>query len=180
MNKIIISGGPGAGKSSLLGGLEKAGFCCIPEVSRKLIRGQVEAGTNMVPWVDLAGFARLCLEEMVRDFEYAGNNGLTFFDRGIPDIIAYLRFGGLDVDHAYLIAAKKYRYACNVFVAPSWEAIYVNDAERWQTFAEANALYFEIKKMYTTLGYHVIELPFASVGERVEFTLTKLEQLEVK
>ena len=178
MDKIIISGGPGSGKSTLLLALESAGFQCVPEVSRELIRQEVAKDSKCVPWKDLACFANLCLHQMIIDFGNVLEGELTFFDRGIPDIIAYLRFGGLPVDDIFVAAAKHYRYAANVFIAPPWEAIYINDEERWQTFSEAGALYSEIKNVYTELGYLVTELPLAPVGERVEFTLTKLERIE--
>ncbi|MCF0063319.1 AAA family ATPase [Dyadobacter chenwenxiniae] len=180
MNKIIISGGPGSGKSTLLIALESSGFQCVPEVSRELIRQEVARSSECVPWKDLACFARLCLGKMIFDFENVSYDNLTFFDRGIPDIIAYLRFGGLPVDDAFMTAAVTFRYAAEVFIAPPWEAIYINDNERWQTFSEAAALYSEIKKVYTELGYQVTELPLASVEKRVEFTLTKLERIEYK
>lgn len=180
MSKIIISGGPGAGKSSLLEALREAGFPCIQEVSRELIRGQVAANSQCVPWKNLACFARLCLHQMIADFQNVVEDNLTFFDRGIPDIIAYLRLGGQPVDDFFLAAAENYRYATKVFIAPPWEDIYVNDEERWQTFSEARALYAAIKKVYTELGYQMIELPLAPVEQRVAFTLTKLERIEYK
>lgn len=180
MNKIIISGGPGSGKSTLLAALESAGFECVSEVSRELIRQQVANGSECVPWGNLACFAKLCLHKMVIDFQNITSHDLTFFDRGIPDIIAYLRFGGLPVEDAFWAAAKKHRYAANVFIAPPWEAIYINDNERWQTFGEAVALCTEIKSVYAELGYQVTELSLASVEKRVDFTLTKLQRVEYK
>ena len=180
MNKIIISGGPGSGKSTLLLALESAGFQCVPEVSRELIRQQVAKGSECVPWENLACFAKICLDKMIIDFEDITGNDLTFFDRGIPDIIAYLRFGGLPVEDAFWAAAERQRYAANVFIAPPWEEIYINDNERWQTFSEAVELCSEIKNVYTGLGYQVTELPLASVEKRVDFTLTKLERIEYK
>jgi predicted ATPase len=180
VNKIIISGGPGAGKSSLLEALKAVGFHCVPEVSRELIRSQVATNAECVPWKDLDCFARLCLDKMMYDYRSASDKSLVFFDRGIPDIIAYLRFGGLEAGGAFLAAARKYRYAADVFIAPPWEEIYVNDDERWQTFHEAAALYREICQVYKEFGYTIISLPLVPIAKRVTFTLTQLERIEVK
>jgi len=61
-------------------------------------------------------------------------------------------------------------------MAPPWEAIYINDNERWQTFEEATELYNMLTKTYQSAGYTLIELPSCSVEERVDFVLEKLEQ----
>ncbi|GAB4041425.1 AAA family ATPase [Spirosoma jeollabukense] len=170
MHKFIISGGPGAGKSTLLNALRDKGFCCVDEVSRQLIQQEVAAGSHCLPWVDLSCFARMALDRMIRDFEKASDNEeVTFFDRAIPDIIAYLRIGDLPVGKIYYQAVKQYAYQPQVFMAPPWEAIYVNDNERWQTFAEATALHQALVTTYRSLGFEIIELPLVSVSERVEF-----------
>jgi predicted ATPase len=179
MNKIVISGGPGSGKSTLLYALESKGYSCVSEVSRKLIRQQEAVRSGYVPWKDLAGFARICLDHMISDFESASSENLTFFDRGIPDIIAYLLAGGLPVDDPFYNAAEKYRYAPEVFIAPPWKAIYINDPERWQTYEEASALYERITAVYLGLGYRISELPLTSVAERTAFVLTKTNELKI-
>ncbi len=95
MPLYIISGGPGAGKTTLLGALRAAGFAGADEVSRQLIREQVALGSGRVPWLDLAGFAELALARMATDHAAAvQRGGGTFFDRGLPDIVAYLDVAG--------------------------------------------------------------------------------------
>ena len=55
MQPIIITGGPGAGKTSLLDALARRGYMTFPEVSRSLIREQAAALPNgVLPWTDLA------------------------------------------------------------------------------------------------------------------------------
>jgi len=170
MSLYVISGGPGAGKTTLLAALRRAGFAASAEVSRQLIREQVARGSGRLPWLDLAGFAELALARMAaRHRQAARRGGTTFFDRGIPDILAYLEVAGLPVPPAYYAAAAAYPYASLVFLAPPWAEIYVNDAERWQTFAEAEALCHALRRTYQHLGYAVRELPRAPVADRVDF-----------
>ena len=170
MPLYVISGGPGAGKTTLLAALRRAGFAGADEVSRRLIREQVAAGRGAVPWQDLAGFAELALARMVAQHRRATRRGgVTFFDRGIPDILAYLAVAGLPVPPAYHAVAAAHPYHNPVFLAPPWPEIYVNDAERWQTFAEAEVLYHALRDTYQGLGYAVRELPRAAVAARVAF-----------
>lgn len=173
MPGMIITGGPGSGKSTLLEALKQKGFEVVPEVSRELIREQVALESNCLPWVDLAAFARLCLQKMIADFRSTSAQAVTFFDRGIPDILAYLKTGGLEIDPLFYQASEQCRYASTVFIAPPWEEIYVNDDERWQTFEESRNLYQSIYEVYIGEGYRVIELPRAPVEQRVEF-ITKV------
>ncbi|GAB3765041.1 AAA family ATPase [Spirosoma pomorum] len=182
MAKFLISGGPGAGKSTLLNALRAAGYACFDEVSRQLIQEQVAIGSQCLPWIDLGCFARMALQRMVEHYEHASietDEPISFFDRGIPDIIAYLRVGGLPVDESWYRAARQYRYAPVVFMAPPWEAIYINDSERWQTFAEASALHQALVETYQTLEYTVLELPRVTVANRVTFVRNAVSHLSL-
>ena len=170
MPKFIISGGPGAGKTTLLNALKVAGFAGSDEVSRPLIQEQVAQNSSCLPWTDLACFAQLALHRMITDYERAAQNpGITFFDRAIPDIIAYVRAGGLPVDASLYRAVRQYPYQQQVFMAPPWKEIYVNDSERWQTFAEAVTLHQALVATYQSLDFTIVDLPTASVADRVAF-----------
>ncbi len=172
MANFILSGGPGAGKSTLLNALRTAGYPTVDEASRVLIQEQVAQGGSCLPWVDLPCFARLALHRMIADYQQAltqSGRPVTFFDRGIPDIIAYLRVAGLPVDAAFYQAVQQYPYQPQVFMASPWEAIYVNDSERWQTFAEATALHDALVDTYQSLGFTIVPLPLAPVTDRVAF-----------
>jgi predicted ATPase len=172
MANFILSGGPGAGKSTLLHTLRTAGYSTVAEASRMLIQEQVAQGGRCLPWVDLPCFARLALQRMIADHQQASMQPgclTTFFDRGIPDIIAYLRVAGLAIDDTFYQAIEQYPYQPQVFMAPPWEAIYVNDSERWQTFAEATALHDALVDTYQSLGFTIVPLPLAPVADRVAF-----------
>lgn len=175
MALYLISGGPGAGKTTLLAALRQAGFAGCDEVSRQLIQEQVALGSALVPWHDLAGFAELARGRMVAQHVAAsGRGGPTFFDRGLPDLIAYLGAAGLPVAPAYYRAVADYPYERLAFLAPPWPEIYVNDPERWHTPAEAAALYEALHGTYVGLGFEVRVLPRASVAARVAFVQAAL------
>jgi predicted ATPase len=93
---------------------------------------------------------------------------LVFFDRGLPDIIAYLRHAGF-VPHARLFRAARDSYTPLVFLAPAWAEIYAQDTERPQGYLEAVALHAEIERAYRECGFEIALLPRVSVPERVAF-----------
>lgn len=95
--------------------------------------------------------------------------GPVVFDRGIPDVIGYLRLCGLPVPPSMLRAAEQRRYAKRVFIAPPWPAIFEQDAERKQTPEEAEATYHAMVDVYSGLGYDLVALPRAPVADRAKF-----------
>jgi predicted ATPase len=163
--RVVIAGGPGSGKSSLLQALSARGEVCYQEISRQLIREQQASGGVLVPWGDLRGFARECAERMLREIRASENHRRCFFDRGLPDLIGYLAHAGLSAPEEWRQASRA--YARTVFFAPAWPAIFVQDAERPQSFDEARALGALIRKAYLECGFTVVELVQASVEERV-------------
>jgi predicted ATPase len=101
----------------------------------------------------------------------------VFFDRGIPDIIAYLKASGLSIDEDYTVALKDYPYQKHVFILPPWQEIYVNDAERWQTFEESVVLYEAIKSVYLDLNFRLVEVPKLPLDARLRYIMREVDLL---
>ena len=174
-NFHIITGGPGSGKSSLIAGLAARSLRTMPEAGRAIIQDQVSIGGKALPWADREMFAELMLSWEMRSYREAGtSSAAVIFDRGIPDVIGYLRLCGLPVPDATLRAAEQQRYAQRVFLAPHWPEIFAQDAERKQTPEEAEATCRAMIEVYADLGYDLVELPHAPVAERVDFVLSHI------
>ena len=174
MSRYIITGGPGAGKTSLLLALHRLKYNYSEEVSRQLIMEESAKSSSCLPWIDLPCFAERALERMVASYHAAAENVLTFFDRGIPDIVAYLTVAGLPVPGIYEEALQRYPYARTVFLLPPWQEIYIQDEARWQTFEEAERIGHHIKNIYLSSGYEIVELPRCPVEERAGLIVKKL------
>ncbi|MFJ3052491.1 AAA family ATPase [Pseudomonas nitroreducens] len=170
---IVITGGPGAGKSTLLEHLHRHhGLNIVAEGGRAIIREQLASGGNALPWANRGAFCQAMFEHALTTRERALDaGGLWLFDRGLPDVLGYARLCGLPVPEELQIAARKLRYGQTVFLAPAWEAIYLNDAERRQDFAEAQRTAAMMAEVYEELGYRLLELPLCSPQERAEFVL---------
>lgn len=169
-NLYVITGGPGSGKTTLIDALASEGVRHMPEAGRAIIQDQVDIGGTALPWADRKAFATLMLAWEMRSYREALTaSGPVIFDRGIPDVIGYLRLCGLPVPATALRAAEQRRYASKVFIAPPWTAIFGQDAERKQTLAEAEATFHAMVDAYSGLGYELVELPLVPVTERAKF-----------
>jgi predicted ATPase len=172
LRRIVITGGPGAGKTSLIDALERRGFARTIEAGRAIIQDQVRTGGDALPWGDREAYARLMLAWEMRSWRDAeGLAGPVFFDRGVPDIVGYLRLSGLPVPPPIETAARRLRYDRVVFIAPPWPEIFTGDAERKQDFAEAERTHVAMATVYPAFGYDLVELPRASIEDRVAFVL---------
>lgn len=173
-NFFVITGGPGSGKTTLIDVLAARGFPHVEEAGRRIIREQLRTGGNATHEGDRLAFRDLMFTDAVQTFEArTGLHTPVFFDRGLPDLIGYSRLIGEEVPPPLKEAVTRYRYNNTVFVAPPWEAIYGNDAERKQDFAEAVATHDAIRTAYRDAGYALVELPRAGVEARVDFVLMR-------
>lgn len=167
---VIITGAPGSGKSTLIEALAACGFNHMPEAGRAIIQDQVAIGGPALPWADRLAFAELMLSWEMRSYRAAQKlTGPILFDRGVPDVVGYLRLSGLAVPPHTQRAAARFRYNRRVFIAPPWPAIFTRDAERKQSLEEAEATYRMLVDVYSGLGYELMPLPLAPVIERVQF-----------
>ena len=174
-NLFVITGGPGAGKTTVLLGLEKHGFSHAPEVARQIIQEQVRNNGTALPWADRKLYTELMLSRSIASYKaHIPAQKPMFSDRGIPDTLSYARLIGLADKRAIRTACEQYRYASRVFVAPPWREIYETDSERKQDFAEAQRTYAELVSTYQECGYETIELPKSSPAERAAFILNQL------
>ncbi|MEV6985978.1 AAA family ATPase [Sphaerisporangium sp. NPDC051017] len=167
---VVVTGGPGAGKTTLIQALGDAGFACVAEAGRAIIQDQTAIGGRALHQADSALFAEIMLAWEMRSHHHArAHTGTVFFDRGVPDIVGYHLLLGRPVPAHVTAAADMFRYHRRVFVAPPWPEIYVHDLEREQDFDEAVRTHAAVVDAYTRHGYELLTLPRADVATRVAF-----------
>ena len=174
---VVISGGPGAGKTALIEELRRRGYSCSSEVARQIIQEQMSAGGDALPWADRERYARLMLDRSVAAVKVSSLTGVPiFFDRGIPDTLCYVRLAGLshELEQDAVAMCERHRYWRRVFMAPPWREIYETDSERKQSFDEAVKTFSLMQKTYEVCRYEVVVLPRTSVEERVELILAEV------
>lgn len=172
---VVVTGGPGSGKTTLLEGLGHHGWASTVEAGRGVIHDQTAIGGSALPWADRTLFAELMLSWEMRSYRWAQQQtGVVLFDRGVPDVVGYLRLAGLPVPAHVFTAAECFRYHQQVLIAPPWPEIFNQDSERKQDLAEAERTYDAMVETYTELEYEIIDLPRADVATRIEFVTTRI------
>src|SRR5262245_47016085 len=165
-NFFLLTGAFGSGKSTLLDHLRTLGFPGIDEPARPILAEQRSVDGDGVPERDARRFVELMLSRAIDDYRRMGvATAPVFFDRGIPDMLAYASLFGFDYP-AGENAARKHRYASRVFFAPAWKQIYTCDDERTVSFEEASHFGDAVRAVYEQLGYDLIDLPLLPVAER--------------
>jgi len=179
VNRVIITGGPSTGKTSIINELESRGYNCIHETSREIIQESLANNSDVLPWKDLMKFSERVINQRVEHYHSVvskNSKKYTFFDRGIPDVFAYMEHDNLEIPKDFLKLGKSLRYHTKIFITPAWKAIYENDNERVEDFSKAEKLEKFIYNTYKNLGYEVIEVPKATIENRIRFILDHLEE----
>lgn len=173
--KIVITGGPGTGKTSIVNGLEENGYPCLHEISRQIILEAQKKGVDQLFLEEPLLFSEMLLEGRIKQHEQAERSGkeMIFLDRGVPDVVAYMDYFGNEYPPVFREACRTYSYDI-VFLLPPWEEIYVSDNERYESYEQAVSIHRHLSANYQESGYNVIEVPKGTVKERISFILDHL------
>ena len=173
--KIVLIGGPGTGKSSILREFIKRGYECMPEISREVTLKAQKEGIDQLFLEQPLLFSQMLLEGREQQYLNAenSNNEIIFFDRGIPDVHAYMNYLGNEYPPIYKEKSDKYIYT-KVFMCAPWKKIYRSDNERYETFEQAVKIDTFLKEAYEEIGYEIIDVPFGTVKERCDFIIHSL------
>ncbi|WP_373517062.1 AAA family ATPase [Pricia sp.] len=177
--KIVITGGPSTGKTSVIQELGNRGYYCIPELVRSLTAAEAAAEimesiiTNPILSVkNPVEFNNKLLEGRIAQYRSAEKTDydIVFFDRGIPDVHSYMNCFGQPYDKAFELPAQRFRYD-RVLLMPPWREIYATDSERFESFEASERIFTSLEKTYQNFGYEITLIPKASVTERTDFIL---------
>ncbi len=172
---VVITGGPGTGKTTIIDGLIEQGYSCFPEISRQITLEAKKQGIEQLFLEKPLLFSELLLEGRKKQFENAKQDtaDFVFLDRGIPDILAYMHYIGDSYPSFFDQACKDHNYT-KVFVLPPWEEIYISDEARYENYEQAKLIFEHLKETYQKYGYNLIEVPKGSVEDRILFILNSL------
>lgn len=172
----MLVGGPGSGKTSVISELSRRGFFCMHEVSREVTIDAKKKGIDQLFLEKPVLFSELLLEGRIQQYNEAqkSNSSFIFFDRGIPDVEAYLEFSNTPYSSVFSENSKNLRYDF-IFHFKPWEEIYISDNERYESFKEASIINQHLVETYNKYNYSMIEVPFGSITERTDYIINRLQ-----
>ncbi|MDN3493376.1 ATP-binding protein [Winogradskyella bathintestinalis] len=173
--KIVIAGGPGTGKTTIINALKKRGYICYDEISRHITLQARKDGIEQLFLTEPLLFSEKLLDGRTQQFKDATKESqqVVFLDRGIPDVLAYMEYiGDIYPDH-FIETCDTHKYD-SIFILAPWKEIFTSDSERYENFEEAVKIHDHLVNTYEQFGYELINVPFGSVDTRADFILKSL------
>ena len=176
--KIVITGGPGTGKSSIINELIKRGYTCFEEVSRQITLDARKEGIEQLFLTKPLLFSELLLKSRKQQFIEATNSDseFVFLDRGIPDIVAYMDYIGDSYPEEFITPCKDHTYEYVYNLGP-WQEIFTSDNERYENFEQAKEIHENLLHTYKKYNYELRDVPFGSVEARADHIINVVKAL---
>jgi predicted ATPase len=164
--KIIISGPPSSGKSTIIHKLKTMGEICCEEI------GPIDIEDENIK------NSKIQLSEFIfqkREGQYLQEHTKPcFYDRSMIDVIAYLDYWNIKPPKHWNELMQKYRYNKTIFYTPLWSEIYQNSNARPESYIEARNIDVMLKKTYINFHYNIIEVPKLGINKRIEFIINNI------
>lgn len=167
----VITGGPCAGKTTLIFELEKRGYSVVPEPARLLIDARLASGETIGKIVTDPDWLPSVVRKALSLYREVPPNETYFFDRAVPDSLAYYKANNRTVDNEFRAALAEVKFR-KVFLLDLVD--FANDEARSETPEEAARLHELIREGYKEQGYDIVEVPALPVPERANFVLSRI------
>lgn len=169
-NWYVITGGPMTGKTKLINELANRGYSFVPEVARTLIDEAIIQGISAEKLRADEKRFQDDVAKVKKDIEEGLNkNELTFFDRGIHDTIAYLKYYDYTISDWIVDLAKKSSYRKVFLLDPVKE--FSKDYARTEDTEFTKRIQPLLYDAYTSYGMEVINVPNIGIENRVDFII---------
>lgn len=168
----VLTGGPCAGKTTLVKEFEADGIRVVHESARVIIeKGMAEGKTLEEIRADGALFTRDIIALDTANLDLHPGSERVFFDRSIIDNIGYHRHLRFEPSPELVAACERANFA-KVFILDIVN--YSQDYARNESPEEALAIQEALEGAYRDFSVPVVKVPVLPVAERVEFVLASL------
>jgi predicted ATPase len=170
MTWCVLTGGPCTGKTTIINELALRGISTVPEAARICITEQMKYGASVSDiFSDLAKLERSIVALQKKHEAEVSTSVPTFFDRGMHDVIAYMREAEVPVIPEALAESRHQHYG-KVFVLDP--LLYHTDAIRVEDPEKAARIHAALIAVYTEYGMTPLLIPAMPISERVSFILS--------
>ena len=169
-NWYVLTGPPCSGKTTTITELAKLHYNTSSEIARSYLSRLQKLPINE----DISDNSYNLQEEILKlemqREKKLDKHQLIFFDRALPDSVAYYKNIGILPKHV-IDAAKMNHYKGIFFL----EALpLVSDNIRKEDQDTANRIGFLIREAYQQLGYTLVDIPATNVQERIKLILQQV------
>lgn len=171
-NWYVITGGPSAGKTTVLLSLKQRGYKIVHEAARIYIDQQIAKGKTIEEIrADEGDFQKKILDLKVTAEKQLPKDELIILDRGIPDSIAYYEYAGLSTKDPYLKETVKNCGYKKIFLL---ELLDLEEDYARTDVKDSKLIHDLLEKYYKKEGFAVINVPKMPVPDRVDFIVKNL------
>jgi len=180
IQKIILTGGAGVGKTTTLELLEGKGYRIISESGREVYLSEQEKEkmddqyNPKLPQTHYVEFEEMVMQRQLKK-EKGLESGIHFLDRSLVDCLGMSFFQGKSLKSNIQELINQADYHKKVFLLSPLEN-YENDEQRKESREDMLRMHEEIKRAYILSGFDVVEVPAMTPEERVDFILENLKE----
>lgn len=185
MKKIVLTGAPHAGKTTIIEVLLSAGYLVVPETAITVIEAvnDLVGQDGALRWrrnhfdgfQDLISERQYYMEKLVEEQVQDSIDDLIFLDRGAFDGIAFARH----FQKAFPEKASEYvddaRYDQVFLLDLVLPFDNRGDTGRIETEEDCRALHQHLSDVYSEIGLEPVPVPVMPVEERVAYILDRIE-----
>lgn len=180
MKKIVITGGPYAGKSSVINALQAKGHLCVDEAGIQVfdqlneaygIEGQIQwRETHVSEFQNLVIKQQSLNESKIQELDVP----YAFLDRGQHDSFVYAQLSGAQLSDDFISLLEKREYS-QVFLLDVLLPFDIRaETGRNVNYENACMIGSKLKSAYELFGYKVTVVPQFSIEERMQYILERL------
>lgn len=175
--RVVLTSGPGCGKTSLAVGLEYLGYEVLREAAADYILFRKAQG-SICPWKESNFQDEISLASIKREQQRFAIAPWHFQDRSVLDCYAFYRFRGRDpaplVTKALSQIDLKSRYFRKVFLLEDIGEV-EHGGLRIESFEESRQISLILEDVYQEFGYEVVRVPSAPLSDRVQWVISYLK-----